>query len=180
MMTGVAISERLLNEGERVVVSTRTHVKVLFGAFLLLLVTVFVAAYLAALAEQHLDRGPARTAAWAVMGVLALVVVVRWVLRPFVGWYTTTYTFTDRRFMQRSGFIAKEGRTIPLNRISGVDFEIGVVDRLFGCGTLVVSDASEQGTVPLKDIPHVEEVHRRVAEELHRLTSGDRPADDGT
>ena len=48
------------------------------------------------------------------------------VLRPFVKWLTTTYTFTNRRFIKRSGFIAKEGRTIPLNRISGVDFEIGV------------------------------------------------------
>ena len=84
--------------------------------------------------------------------------------------------------MQRSGFIAKEGRTIPLNRISGVDFEIGVIDRLFGCGTLVVSDASEQGPVPLNDIPRVEEVQRIVAEELHRLTQPREAtvSDDGT
>ena len=63
-----------------------------------------------------------------VVGVVAAVVVVWWVLRPFVRWWTTTYTFTDRRFIERSGFIAKEGRTIPLNRISGVDFEIGVAE----------------------------------------------------
>jgi uncharacterized membrane protein YdbT with pleckstrin-like domain len=112
-------------------------------------------------------------------GVLAVAVLVWLVLRPFVRWYTTTYTFTDRRFMQRSGFIAKEGRTIPLNRVSGVDFEISVVDRLFGCGTLVVSDASELGRVPLKDIPRVEEVQRIVAEELHGLGRQDRH-DDGT
>ena len=81
--------------------------------------------------------------------------------------------------MQRSGLIAKEGRTIPLNRISGVDFEIGVVDRLFGCGTLVISDASENGRVELKDIPRVEEAQRIVAEELHRI-SDRRSSDDGT
>ena len=75
--------------------------------------------------------------------------------------------------------IAKEGRTIPLNRISGVDFEIGVVDRLFGCGTLVVTDASELGRVPLEDIPRVEEVQRIVAEELHKI-SDRRSSDDGT
>ena len=72
---------------------------------------------------------------------------------PFLRWLTTTYTFTNRRFIKRSGFIAKEGRTIPLNRISGVDFEIGVIDRIFGCGTLVVSDASTDGRVELDDIP---------------------------
>ena len=74
--------------------------------------------------------------------------------------------------------MAKEGRTIPLNRISGVDFEIGLIDRLFGCGTLVVSDASEQGRVELHDIPHVEEVQLKVADELHRLADR-RGSDDG-
>ena len=114
------------------------------------------------------------------VGLIAAVLVVWWVLRPFVSWWTTTYTFTNRRFIERSGFIAKEGRTIPLNRISGVDFEIGYIDRIFGCGTLVVSDASEQGRVPLHDIPRVEQAQKVVADELHRLTQRDRPSDDGT
>ena len=41
-----------------------------------------------------------------------------------------------------------------MNRISDISYEKGLIDRMFGCGTLVVSDASEQGLVPLKDIPH--------------------------
>ncbi len=175
----MAISDKLLNEGERVVVSTRTHVKVLLGPLLVLLLTAFLIAFGAAQIEQRVSSSWARTALGVVGGVLAVAVLVWLVLRPFVRWYTTTYTFTDRRFMQRSGFIAKEGRTIPLNRVSGVDFEISVVDRLFGCGTLVVSDASELGRVPLKDIPRVEEVQRIVAEELHGLGRQDRH-DDGT
>jgi uncharacterized membrane protein YdbT with pleckstrin-like domain len=177
----VAFPSKLLNEGEHVVVSTRTHGKALLGALLVLLLTAFATAFAAALVDRNVD-GAAGTVLLGVVAVLALVVLVRYVLRPFVRWYTTTYTFTNRRFIQRSGFIAKEGRTIPLNRISGVDFEIGVVDRIFGCGTLVVSDASEQGTVPLHDIPRVEEVQRIVAEELHQLTVRDRhatSADDG-
>ncbi len=175
----MAISAKLLNEGERVVVSTRTHVKVLFGALLALLATVFATVFLGFLIEGSGWSDGVRTTLGAVVAALAVVVAVRFVLLPFVRWLTTTYTFTNRRFMQRSGLIAKEGRTIPLNRISGVDFEIGVVDRLFGCGTLVVSDASDQGRVPLKDIPRVEEVQRLVAEELHRI-SDRRSSDDGT
>ena len=96
-------------------------------------------------------------------GVAAAVIVVWFVLRPFIDWLTTTYTFTNRRFIKRSGLIAKEGRTIPLNRISGVDFEIGVIDRIFGCGTLIVSDASTNGRVLLDDIPQVEQVQLKVA-----------------
>ncbi|MGN6577781.1 MAG: PH domain-containing protein, partial [Nocardioides sp.] len=114
-------------------------------------------------------------------GLVGAVLFVQFVLRPFIRWWFTSYTFTDRRFIQRTGFIAKEGRTIPLNRISGVDFEVGIVDRLFGCGTLVVSDASEAGTVLLHDIPQVERVQMQIAEELHRLSyPGTNAADDGT
>jgi uncharacterized membrane protein YdbT with pleckstrin-like domain len=176
----VAFPSKLLNEGEHVVVSTRTHAKALIGALLVLLITAFATAFAAALVDRNVD-GVARDVLVGLIAVVALVIFVWFVLRRFVSWYTTTYTFTNRRFIQRSGFIAKEGRTIPLNRISGVDFEIGLVDRLFGCGTLVVSDASEQGTVPLHDIPRVEEVQRIVAEELHQLTVRDRhtSADDG-
>ena len=174
----MAFPSKLLNEGEHVVVTTRTHIKVLVGALFVLLLTVFLAAFAAAVVERQVENDGVRTAIGVVVGVLAVVVLVQWVLRPFVRWYTTSYTFTNRRFIQRQGFIAKQGRTIPLNRISGVDFDIGLVDRLFGCGTLVVSDASEEGRVPLKDIPRVEEVQRLVAAELHRLTARDR-VDDG-
>ncbi len=167
----MAFPSKLLNEGEHVVVSTRTHVKALIIPALGLLVALAVALFLTSL----VDNGVVRIVVWA----LFLAVVVWFVVGPLLRWLTTTYTFTNRRFIKRSGFIAKEGRTIPLNRISGVDFEIGVIDRIFGCGTLVVSDASTDGSVELYDIPDVEKVQLQVSHELHRLAGGDR-RDDGT
>jgi uncharacterized membrane protein YdbT with pleckstrin-like domain len=170
--------DKLLNPGERVVISTRTHIKVLFGTILILLVTGFATAFVAAQINK-MDSGGLRTAAWIALAVVAVIVLVRWVIRPFVMWLTSRYIFTDRRFIQRSGLIAKEGHTIPLNRIASVDFEMGVIDRLFRCGTLVISDASDE-RVPLKDIPRVEQVQKMVAEELHQVGQGGRRLDDGT
>ena len=167
----MAFPTKLLNDGEHVVISTRTHPKALIGPALILLIVVAAVLFAASLTDS--------TVLGAVVGAVAAGIVVWWVLRPFIDWLTTTYTFTNRRFIKRSGLIAKEGRTIPLNRISGVDFEIGVIDRLFGCGTLIVSDASTNGRVLLDDIPRVEQVQLKVAEELHSLASGDR-VDDGT
>lgn len=166
----MAFPSKLLNEGERVVVSTRTHPKALIGPAAILVVLVAAVVALSTMTDS--------TVAGAVAGAVAALVAVWFVLRPFVAWLTTTYTFTNRRFIKRSGFISKEGRTIPLNRISGVDFEIGVVDRIFGCGTLVVSDASTDGRVELSDIPDVEKVQLQVSQELHLLSGGDR-RDDG-
>ena len=167
----MAYPTKLLNDGEHVVISTRTHPKALIGPALILLVVVAAVLFVSTLTDS--------TSLGAVVGAVAAGIVLWWVVRPFIEWLTTTYTFTNRRFIKRSGLIAKEGRTIPLNRISGVDFEIGVIDRLFGCGTLIVSDASTNGRVLLDDIPRVEQFQLKVAEELHSLASGDR-ADDGT
>lgn len=173
----MAFPSRLLNDGEHVVVSTRTHVKALLVPALLLILLAAVAGYVASVLP---DAGNAQPLVQAVVWGLAFLVALWWVVKPFLTWLTTEYTFTNRRFIKRSGLIAKHGRTIPLNRISGVDFEIGLVDRVFGCGTLVVSDASEAGTVLLHDIPHVERVQMQVAEELHRLSQpGANAVDDG-
>lgn len=169
----MAISQRLLNDGEHVVVSTRTHPKVLILPVLIGVAALAVAGFVSTVGDGD-AAGILHLVVWA----LAAVAVVWFTLRPVIVWATTTYTFTNRRFMKRSGLIAKEGRTIPLNRISGVDFEIGVIDRIFRCGTLVVSDASEQGRVELEDIPRVEQVQLKVSAELHRLSER-RSSDDG-
>ena len=170
----MSFPERLLNPGEHVVVSTRTHVKELFGPAAVLLLVVALGVTATALLPDQTAANVLEILVW----VVVVATVVWFVLRPLVGWLTTTYTFTNRRFIARSGFIAKEGRTIPLNRISGVDFEIGIIDRIFGCGTLVVSDASDQGRVELTDIPRVEKVQLLVSEELHRISGVSH--DDGT
>ena len=171
----MSVPAKLLNEGEHVVVSTRSHPKALIGPAAVLVLLAAADITLATLTDS--------TAAGVAAGVVTAALLVWFVVRPFLEWLTTTYTFTNRRFIKRSGLVAKEGRTIPLNRISGVDFEIGVVDRLFGCGTLIVSDASTHGRVLLDDIPRVEQVQLQVAEELHALSGGaptSERVDDGT
>lgn len=169
---------RLLNDDEQVVVTTRGHWKALIWPAALVIVALVLLVWSFTVDRPDNDGLGHSILGWIarILGVLAAAAA----LPPFVRWWTTTYTFTNRRFIKRSGLIAKEGRTIPLNRISGVDFEIGVIDRLFGCGTLIVSDASTDGRVLLDDIPRVEQVQLQVSEELHRLSQrGDRH-DDGT
>lgn len=164
---------RLLNDGEYVVHSTRSHGKTLTGPVVVLLLTAFLATFAVVRAGRELT-GPAAAAAVGTVVVLAAVVLLRRVLLPFLRWLTTTYTFTNRRFVARSGVLAREGRTVPLDRVAGIDVEMGVADRLLGCGTLIVSDAGEDGRFELHDIPRVEEVQTRVADQVHRLRHDDR------
>jgi uncharacterized membrane protein YdbT with pleckstrin-like domain len=168
----VVISQKLLNEGEHVVLSTRTHVKALILPALVLIVIAGLGGYLSSLPSgDH-----AATLRWIVW-IIALLLVVWFVVRPFLIWMFTTYTFTNRRLITRTGILTRRGHDVPLNRISDISYEKGVVDRVFGCGTLVISDASEHGRVQLHDIPRVEQAQLTISNELFH---GARKADDGT
>jgi uncharacterized membrane protein YdbT with pleckstrin-like domain len=177
----VSISRRLLNDGESVVVSTRTHAKALLGPALVLIVLAALAGFAAGFTP---GAGRAEPLLQVVIGVVAAFFAFRWVLRPFLSWLTTTYTVTDRRLITRTGILTRRGHDIPLSRISDVSYERGLTDRLLGCGTLVVSVASEQ-QVELHDIPHVEQVHLRIHDLLFDTDAAfpdDRPTqriDDG-
>ncbi|GAA1999886.1 PH domain-containing protein [Nocardioides kribbensis] len=160
----VAISQKLLNDGESVVLSTRTHPKALLLPLLTLVVLLAVGVAAQVLLEGEVGR-VASLVVWALVAVAALW----WVLRPFLVWLTASYTFTDRRLITRTGVVTRRGHDIPLSRISDVAIELHLVDRLLGCGTLIISDASTHGQVALPDIPHVEETHRRLNLLLHDL-----------
>ena len=157
----MAISRKLLNQDEFVVVSTRTHVKALLLPALVLIVIAGAAGYLSALPSGEVRE----VAQWLIWG-LALLLVLWFVVRPFLVWIATTYTVTNRRLITRNGILTRRGHDIPLLRISDVSYEHGLIDRMLGCGTLVISDASEYGRVKLHDIPHVEQVHLKISDQL--------------
>ena len=188
MISAVPISRRLLNEGEHVVVSTRTHVKALLVPALWLILVAALAGYASSFTG---GAGRAQPLLVAVIWIIALVVVVWLVVRPFLTWLTTEYTLTNRRLITRTGVLNRRGHDIPVPRISDVAYEHGLVDRMLGCGTLVISDASEQGRVRLPDIPHVEQVHLQISDLLFGHTDAgpsgtgwqderERRLDDGT
>ena len=179
----MAISHKLLTDGESVVVDTRTHPKALIVPALVLVVALALAIFL----DRKIDNGVVSLVVW----VLALVVVVWWVLRPFLDWLTSTYTITTKRLITREGIVSRKGHDIPLMRISDVAYDMGIVDRMLGCGTLVISDASTHGSVRLHDIPRVEQVQRQITDLLDGGSGGtggsgtgrqtvDRQDDDGT
>ena len=163
----MAISRKLLNEGEQVVVDTRTHAKVLLLPSLLLVVLLAAGTWV----QTRTDSGLLHLAVW----VLVAIGILGWVLRPVLEWATATYTFTDRRLITRRGVLVRRGHDMPLARISDIAYEFGVVDRILGCGTRVISDASTDGQIRLPDIPHVEDTQRRVnalLQEPHHRSGG--------
>lgn len=156
----MGLPARLLGADEEVVLHLRTHGKALVVPALLLVLTAVVVGVTLAVA-------PASWQPWAGwgIGVLAALAFVGWVLIPFLRWLTTTYTFTDRRVITRKGIINKSGHDLPLTRINNVSYERSLLDRILGCGTLILTTAAE-APVTLHDIPDVERVHVAMTELL--------------
>jgi len=166
----VAISKDLLNEGETVVIDTRTHPKALLLPLLMLVVLLAIGTFV----QTQVGQKEVRWVVWA----LALIGILWFVARPVLIWLTATYTITTRRLITRHGVITRRGHDIPLSRISDVAYEKDLIDRLLGCGTLVISDASTHGQVALPDIPRVEDTQRKLNNLLHDLHTND-PRDEG-
>jgi len=111
---------------------------------------------------------------------VALIVLLRWSLWPYVTWLTTRYVLTNRRVVIRRGVFGRSGRDVPLTRVNDVSFHHSLLDRMLRCGTLTIESAGEHGQVVLPEVPDVElvqrEVYRCVEDESRRL--GGEPAPD--
>src|SRR3954449_10395381 len=164
----VAYPDDLLSDGERVVIHKHPHWKMLLLPYIVLLLTLGVGIWLAILA-QDLSWS---TVAFIAIGAVALILIVWLFLVPFVRWRTTHFIVTTDRLIAREGVLKRTGIDIPMGRINSVQFEHGLLDRVFGCGTLIIESASDE-PLRFEDIPHVEKVHTVIYREVN-----DNPNDD--
>jgi len=146
--------ELSLIDDEQRVLLVHPHWKVLVRPVLLAVLVLAAALVL----EAVIPAGSAAAAERLVVAAVALLVLMVWLMIPVLRWRLTTYELTTRRLQIRGGIVTRHGRDIPLVRITDVSFEQGPLDRLLGCGRLVVESAGEHGQIVLTEIPRVEQV----------------------
>jgi uncharacterized membrane protein YdbT with pleckstrin-like domain len=157
----VAYPDDLLVSGEQVVLHKHPHWKLIVVPVLVLLVVVALGSFAAALVANQ---------SWAPWAWLALLVVagllVLWLtVIPVIRWRTTHFVVTTRRVLVREGVLSRHGIDIPMSRINSVQFRHTLVERLLGCGTLVIESASEE-PLEFDDVPDVERVHAMLYSEV--------------
>src|SRR5579859_4205481 len=143
-----------LAEGERTVLIMNPHWKTVLWPFVLLVIVAAAAAVLLIVIPSGRLRGAEQIA----VGAVALIIAAIWAGVPILRWRTTTYELTTRRFRLRYGILSRTGRDFPLTRISDVSFSHGLIDRMLGCGRLVIESAGEHGQLVLDEIPSVAKV----------------------
>jgi uncharacterized membrane protein YdbT with pleckstrin-like domain len=158
--------DRLLGEGETLVHEFRPHGQALFWPAVAFIATGFVASFLLG------ELGPgsrvptgAQSAVHAVIVVAALASVLFLTVIPVVKWLSIRYLITDRRLITRWGIVTREGRDLPLTRLTDVRYTAGPLQRLLGTGTMLVETMGDSGPLVMRCVPDVETVQR----ELFRL-----------
>jgi uncharacterized membrane protein YdbT with pleckstrin-like domain len=166
--------DETLSQGEHFVLRLHPHWKTLLRPFFILLVILVVAIAALIMLPAGSDAGIVRDG----IGIVVFLALIIWGVVPVLRWRTTTYELTTRRLRLREGILSRTGRDFPLIRISDVSFTHGPIDRLLGCGKLIVESAGEHGQLVLNEIPQVQQVQstlfQLVADEQARLTREDR------
>lgn len=149
--------EDVLAPDEQLILHRHPHWKMLFAPIVTLIVATAIAGFLGGLAWRN-TTGQVRTVLLLVIGLIWFVLLAWRVIAQVIAWKSTHFIVTERRVLVRQGVITHTGIDIPLSRISSVQFEHGVFDRLLGTGTLIIGSSSEE---PLEydDIPQVQQVH---------------------
>jgi len=152
----MAYPAKLLTKDEVVVYDMRPHWRALLFPALSLVLIVFVTVLLLSWVPSDWD--------WARYLILALAAVflLWWDVVPIIRWATSQYVITNRRVIVRTGIVARQGRDMPLQRINDVHFHYGVIDRMLGCGDLIIESAGETGQMHIRMVPDVELIQREV------------------
>lgn len=148
-------------DGEQIVLRMHRHGKTLVAPSAILALIIAVASVVVIVLPSGVPHpGWVRLA----VAATALVAAIVWFGVPVLNWRATTYELTTRRLRMREGIWTRSGRDFPLNRISDVSFSQGPIDRMFGCGRLIVESAGEHGQLILTEIPEVRRVQAMLFE----------------
>jgi uncharacterized membrane protein YdbT with pleckstrin-like domain len=162
----VAFPENILTEDEHVAMHLHPHWREMLRPVLVLLLGI-AAVVVGFRLLPDTDTGQITL---YVIGAVALVLVLVLTVWPWISWRTRHYVFTNERVILQYGIFRRERRDIPLHRVNDHTMNQTLVDRMFGCGTLVIESAGERGQTTLRDVPKVQ----RVQSLLYELVDSDR------
>jgi uncharacterized membrane protein YdbT with pleckstrin-like domain len=165
------VKDSMLARGEKVVFTAHSHWKNLIGPFLVMLLA--AAAVVVGLLKLVPDPATQAWSRWTI-AVVAAVLFLAFAVWPFLGWLASTDTLTTRRLISRRGVLSREGREIPIDRVQAVSYRRTLLDRMLGCGTLVVQTAGETSDVELYDVARLE---RRILQVQELLLDAEIPAE---
>lgn len=150
-------STKLLNDGEDIVVDLHPHWVTFIKSGTALVVALAIGIFM--LSSDW--EGPSL----ALAGILVLL-ALGWVGLTYFTWVTTNFVITTDRLIYRHGVLSKHGIEIPLERVNTVFFSQTIIERVLGCGDLVIESAGEQGHQSFSNVRKPSAVQNEVYKQM--------------
>jgi len=126
------IPQDMLKEGDKIVFEAHPHkVYTLLGSWIFGAILVLVG----------IDVFSASVLAGIILEIIAFLVF----FIPYLIWRYTIYGLTTGRVIRLRGVIGKSLYENPLERIQDLRLKIGVLQRMFGCGDIMITTAGTAG-----------------------------------
>lgn len=162
----MAYPEKLLNDGEEIVLDLRPHWwQVAPQTALLVLVLI--------LGISLLTRD-----LWEIVNIvlaLGILASLVWAGLAYAQWLNTNFVVTSDRVIYRYGVLSKNGIEIPISRVNTVRFNQSVFERMLGAGDLVIESASAEGQSDFSNVRKPELVQNAIHRQFEMSQRPERP-----
>jgi len=160
-------ADRLLADGERVVLRVRQHwlAPLVDGK---IAVAIFLASIVLLVLISNLQPGDVRN----VLGYLPLILLVLsllWLFQVFWSWYSEDYLVTNRRVLKVEGIVRKRSADSSLEKINDAVLSQGIVGRLLGFGDLEIMTAAEESVDRYAMLAGAQQFKKTMLDEKHQL-----------
>lgn len=135
----------------------RGHARRLTWSALLLIAVAAAVGYL-------VGNLPAPFQDWMLLSAASIVVLL-FVLLPFLAWWSHVYIITTRRVIEREGILSVRRRELSHVRGYSVQERRGPLQRLWGVGTLVLTNGVDE-PMRLANVPSVALVHEALVDQV--------------
>ena len=147
-----------LMPGEQVTYQTTLHWKIFFSPIILGLVGTVV--FVTALTDENSSAG------WACLGVFLFLFAILSFISLAISYATSEFAVTNRRVLAKAGFIRRRSLELLLTQVEGTRIHQGILGRLFGYGTVVVTGTG--GTIGVfKNIEDPLRFRKQIQGQIH-------------
>jgi hypothetical protein len=159
-------ADRLLSQGEEVVLRTRQHwlALLLEARYAVLL---FIAGLVLLFLSQSLSGTIHDIAGYLTIG--AIVISLLWLAKTYVTWYSEDYLITNRRVLKVEGIVNKRSADSSLEKINDAVLEQNLFGRMFNYGDLDILTAADVAVDRYRMLNRAAEFKREMLNQKHDL-----------
>ena len=159
-------ADRLLSEGEEVVLRTRQH----WLALLLEMrypILLFIAGLVLLFLSQNVSGTIRDVLGWITIGAIVFSLLL--IAKNYITWYSEDYLVTNRRVLKVEGIINKRSADSSLEKINDAVLEQNFIGRLLNYGDLDILTAADIAVDRYRMLNRAPEFKRQMLNQKHDL-----------